>query len=171
MNSPIHSRSVYSTGETNLYTLYDDIDDIGNKSNAGSVVASASPPSIASKLLSTFQTFARQTFGVAVPLFTGRSIFFKSLGVMPRRSPVVVVVGKPIPPPSPQELGKHKASYKGFQPQVDRKTNSPLNDHGKLLVEWHAKYVEALEELYHEYKDAKWNSPGSNRRSSMKIVR
>ena len=124
--------------------------------------------SLASAFVSVFQKFARDSFGVAVPLFTGRSVFFKSLGVMPRRRPVVVVVGKPIPPPTIKELGGEDAV---FSPKIDRATDQPLNDHGKLLIEWHSKYVKALEELYHDYKDAPWNSPGKRRQQSMKIVR
>ena len=128
-------------------------------------------------MVPAFQKFVQSTFGIAVPLFTGRSIFFKSLGIMPRRRPVVVVVGKPIPPPTPQELklgskidNDDDQEFR-FSPKIDRKTGKPLNDHGRLLIEWHARYVKALEELYHEYKDARWNPPGNNRRQSMAIVR
>ncbi len=86
---------------------------------------------------------------------------------MPRRRPVVVVVGKPIPPPTVEELGDASV----FSPKIDRATEEPLNDHGKVLLEWHSKYVHALEELYNEYKDAPWNSPGKGRDASLKIVR
>jgi hypothetical protein len=124
-------------------------------------------------LVPVFQKFAKESFGVAVPLFSGRSVFFKSLGVMPRRRPVVVVVGKPIPPPNLEDLGNHQseAGVAAFHPKIDRATDQPLNDHGRVLIEWHSKYVLALEELYHDYKDAPWNSPGKRRQDSMRIVR
>ena len=155
------------SGETNLYTLYDDLegsdgDGLQTKKDATDALYPTSPISIASGFVSVFQKFARDTFGVAVPLFTGRSVFFKSLGVMPRRCPVVVVVGKPISPPTIDGV---------FSPKIDRASERPLNDHGKILMEWHSKYVSALEELYHEYKDAPWNSPGKRRQHSMSIVR
>ena len=103
-----------------------------------------------------------------MPLFLGRSVFFTSLGVMPRRSPVVVVVGKPIPPPASTELG---CSPLKFKPKIDRSTDKALNKHGEILIEWHKKYVQSLEELYQTYKDANWNHPGQNRLHSMRIVR
>lgn len=156
--------SIFLPGETNLYRLYDEIDVGDREAKDLKAIYATQSLSLASSLFSGFQKFARKSFGVAVPLFTGRSIFFKSLGVMPHRRPVVVVVGKPIAPP---DLGTDTA----FAPKIDRKTDEPLNEHGKILIDWHAKYVEALEELYNEYKDAPWNSPGKLRQESMKIVR
>lgn len=152
-------------GETNLYRLYDEIDVGDREAKDLKAMYATQSLSLASSLFSGFQKFARKSFGVAVPLFTGRSIFFKSLGIMPHRRPVVVVVGKPIAPP---ELG---CTDTVFAPKIDRKTDQPLNEHGKILIDWHAKYVGALEELYNEYKDAPWNSPGKLRQDSMKIVR
>ena len=146
-----------------MYRLYDEIDVGDREAKDLKAIYATQSLSLASSLFSGFQKFARKSFGVAVPLFTGRSIFFKSLGVMPHRRPVVVVVGKPIAPP---DLGNTI-----FAPKIDRKTDQPLNEHGKILIDWHAKYVEALEELYNEYKDAPWNSPGKLRQESMKIVR
>jgi 2-acylglycerol O-acyltransferase 2 len=171
-----------------LYTLYDDLDGSGdiiiddkiNHQTSASVLDYSATPlwSMAGTIVSVFQKFARESFGVAVPLFSGRSVFFKSLGVMPRRRPVVVVVGNPIPPPTLEELGNnHQSSEAGvvaataFHPKIDRATDQPLNEHGRILIEWHSKYVLALEELYHEYKDAPWNSPGKRRQDSMRIVR
>ncbi len=152
------------TGETNLYRLYDEIDVGDREAKDLKAIYATQSLSLASSLFSGFQKIARNTFGVAVPLFTGRSIFFKSLGIMPRRRPVVVVVGKPIPPP---DLGTSAV----FLPEIDRITDQPLNEHGAILIDWHAKYVQALEELYDEYKDAPWNSPGKRRQESMRIVR
>ena len=86
-------------GETNLYRLYDEIDVGDREAKDLKAMYATQSLSLASSLFSGFQKFARKSFGVAVPLFTGRSIFFKSLGIMPHRRPVVVVVGKPIAPP------------------------------------------------------------------------
>jgi lipopolysaccharide export LptBFGC system permease protein LptF len=159
---------VLGFGETNLYTLYDndhdDDDDDDNDDDDSSSTALTT-----STTISTLQKFVKNTFGVAVPLFTGRSILFKSLGIMPRRSPVVVVVGKPIPPPTSKQLDN--ISNKEFHPLIDKITDEPINNHGRILKEWHTRYVHELEELYNKYKDAKWNQPGKNRQQSMRIVR
>jgi len=158
---------VLGFGETSLYTLYDDEDEDNNEDDQDSTTHE--PTTMTKKIVSTFQKFVKNTFGVAVPLFTGRSIFFKSLGVMPKRKPVVVVVGKPIEPPTTRDL--KGLSRKKFNPIIDRNTDEPLNDHGRILKEWHNKYVEELESLYHTYKDAQWNHPGQNRHQSLRIVR
>ena len=158
---------VCSLGETSLYTLYDDEDEDNNDDDQNSTTHE--PTTMTKKMVSAFQKFVKNTFGVAVPLFTGRSIFFKSLGVMPKRKPVVVVVGKPIEPPTTRDL--KGLSRKKFNPIIDRHTDEPLNDHGRILKEWHTKYVEELESLYHTYKDAQWNHPGQNRHQSLRIVR
>jgi 2-acylglycerol O-acyltransferase 2 len=116
--------------------------------------------------IARFQRWLKQTTGFAMPLFQGRSIFFKSFGVMPMRKPVVVVCGAPIEPPT---FVSAEARAK-FDPQIDRKTNEPLNKDGEILVEWHSNYVKALKELYDKYKDAKWNQPGYSRQGTMAIV-
>ena len=170
-----------------MYTLHDDIngsgdinnDDKINHQNSTSVLNYSATPlwSMAGTFVSVFQKFAKESFDVAMPLFSGRSVFFKSLGVMPRRRPVVVVVGKPIPPPNFEDLGNnHQNSEAGvaataFQHKIDRATDQPLNDHGRILIECHSKYVLALEELYHKYKDTPWNSPGKRRHDLMRILR
>ena len=111
----------------------------------------------------TVQEWVRTTTGVAVPLFRGRSFFFRDFGLMPLRRPVVVVVGSPIaPPPLP--------SHTIFNPLVDRNTREPQNEHGRILLEWHTKYVTSLKELYHTYKDKNWNTAGRSRHGSMRIV-
>mmetsp|Transcript_20562 Transcript_20562/g.48799 ORF Transcript_20562/g.48799 Transcript_20562/m.48799 type:complete len:583 (-) Transcript_20562:78-1826(-) len=137
---------VLGFGETDLYQLYD-----------------AKDPAIAK-----IQTFVKATFGFAMPFFKGREMFLKKIGVMPQRTPVVVVVGKPIPPP--MTLPNNKPHHE-FNPKIDRQNDKALNDDGKVLMEWHAKYVKSLNELYQEYKDAKWNMPGQTRSKSLRIIR
>ena len=153
---------VIGFGETNLYTLYGDDDDDDDEDGGENGENGGAVPAV--------QKFVRKHFGFALPLFAGRSIFFRGLGVMPRRRPVVVVVGKPIPPPTLREIGGID-SYHQFHPRIDKKTDTPANEHGKILLEWHSRYVRELEELYREYKDAPWNGPGKRRQKSMKIVR
>lgn len=110
------------------------------------------------------QNIVKNFTGIAVPIFRGRSIFFKDFGLMPRRSPVVVVAGAPIEPPT---LTAERR--RNFQPKFDRQTNKPSNEDGKTVDALHATYVKALEELYAKLKDAKWNSPGRNRMASLRI--
>ena len=76
------------------------------------------------------QDFLRKRFSFSTPMFWGRGIFNYSFGVLPRRSPVTVVVGAPIEAeggpndsPSAEEIQRH-----------------------------HAKYVSALVELFEKHK-------------------
>lgn len=112
--------------------------------------------------ITTIQAGVKRYLGLGMPIFAGRSMLFKDFGVMPQRKPVVVVVGAPIPPP--------RIATK-FQPQIDRHTDQPLNEHGEILKEHHAKYVKALKALHDKYKNARWNQPGRDRRKSLMIVR
>ena len=114
------------------------------------------------------QRTVKQLTGIGMPVFQGRSIFFRNYGVMAKRTPVNVVVGAPIPPPPPSVVpdgGEH------FHPLIDKKTDEPLNEDGKILKEWHSKYITALQELEKAHKDASWNIPGLNRQRSLRIVR
>jgi len=97
-------------------------------------------------------------------LFKGRSIFLRDVGIMPKRKPVVVVVGAPIPPPKldPERRAK-------FNPIIDRKTDEPLNKDGEMVKELHTRYIKALQDLYAKHKDQRWNIPGKSRRSSLTI--
>ena len=130
-------------GETDLYYVLDE-------TNEGSWVK-------------RFQTFVKKSTGVAMPLFQGRSFLFQDFGLMPLRKPIVIVVGAPIAPPKLKE-------GEVFDPIVDRNTKQAQNEHGKLLIEWHEKYVKALKELYATHKDKEWNKPGRSRRASMEVV-
>jgi hypothetical protein len=102
-------------------------------------------------------------------MFRGRSIFLKEVGVLPYRTPVVVVVGAPIPPPTRQEL--HDKDYKDFTPKIDLSNDTALNEDGQILKEWHSRYVLALQDLYNDHKDAQWNIPGKSRSKSLRILR
>jgi len=115
-------------------------------------------------LISKIQEWVNKVTGVAMPLFRGRGILLVDFGMMPLRKPIVVVVGAPIAPPKLEDGVT-------FDPIVDRSTQEPQNEHGKLLCEWHEKYVTALTELYDAYKDKEWNRPGKNRKQSMVIVK
>ncbi|KAG7349940.1 diacylglycerol acyltransferase [Nitzschia inconspicua] len=143
-----HLVPVLGFGETNLYQMF-----------------ATDETSMAAK----FQRFVKRTFGFAAPMFRGRSIFLKEVGVLPFRTPVVVVVGAPIAPPSRQEL--QDKDYCDFSPKIDRSTDEAMNKDGAILKEWHSRYVSSLQELYHQHKDAHWNMPGKSRAKSMRILR
>lgn len=114
--------------------------------------------------IARLQKLVKDTTGIAMPLFQGRSLFFLDVGTMPIRTPVCVVVGAPIEPPA--LLDPHS-----FRPDVDRTTDKALKKDGEILIEWHAKYMAALTELYKLHEDANWNQPGRHRRSSIRIVK
>jgi 2-acylglycerol O-acyltransferase 2 len=132
---------VLAFGETDLYQTFD-----------------TSPDHWMARL----QRMVKQTTGLGMPVFQGRSLFFQDFGVMPERKPVVVVVGAPLAPPTLDAP---------FCPEVDRTTDQALNAHGKILLEWHGKYIQALQELYETHKDQPWNLPGKQRTSELQIVR
>ena len=118
--------------------------------------------------LASFQRFVKKNFGFAMPVFQGRSVFLRNHGIMAKRTPVCVVVGSPIPPP---KLDQYNGDNKKFHPLVDRSTDKPLNDDGKILIEWHSKYMKALQDLDSRYKNASWNLPGIKRRRSLRIIK
>lgn len=117
--------------------------------------------------MAKIQSLFKRMTGFGMPLFQGRSILFQDIGIMPQRKPVVVVVGAPLPPPS----WKNKEKGGSFHPEIDRATGKALNDDGKMLNDYHAQYVQALEDLFETYKNAPWNIPGRDRRKSLAIVR
>jgi hypothetical protein len=117
-----------------------------------------------SQWIARSQGMVKRTTGFAMPIFQGRSIFLKEFGFMPKRTPVCVVVGAPIEPP---EL-KDRASFK---PEIDRKTDKPLNKDGEVLIEWHEKYMKALKEPHKTHEHAEWNLSGRQRGASLTIVK
>ena len=103
-----------------------------------------------------------------VPMFRGRSIFFKNAGLLPRRCPITCVVGAPLPPPP------RASNAPPFRPKFERgdagSAPVPLNDDARTLEAHHQKYVEALKALYHVTKSQPWNAPGLARNESLRIV-
>jgi len=112
----------------------------------------------------SFQERVKSFTGVALPIFNGRSLFFKDFGLMPQRKPIEVVVGAPLDPPKLAEEQR-----KNFYPKFDRETKKAMNDDAKIVEKFHNQYVEAVEQLYSKLKNAKWNEPGRNRKRSLVI--
>lgn len=69
-----------------------------------------------------------QAFGFSMPVFHGRGVFNYTFGILPFRIPVHTVVGSPIDVPKVEQPGKD------------------------LVLEWHRKYLLALEALFEENK-------------------
>ena len=109
----------------------------------------------------------KKVAGFNMPLFVGRSMFVKSGGFMPRRTPLTIVVGKPLPPP-PIDEARRKSFKPKFEPTGDR---APANDDGVLCEEHHRAYVNALLELYNSTKNMPWNAPGLARNESLRIFK
>jgi len=118
-------------------------------------------------LIVSAQQLIKRVAGFTVPLFRGRSILFKDVGLMPHRVPINVVCGAPIAPP---HLDAERR--KSFSPKYDRsKDGAPLNDDARLVDAQHHVYVQALLALYEAHKDAEWNQPGLEREESLKIAK
>eukprot|EP01090_Pellita_catalonica_P014773 TRINITY_DN3843_c0_g1_i1.p1 TRINITY_DN3843_c0_g1~~TRINITY_DN3843_c0_g1_i1.p1 ORF type:complete len:336 (-),score=23.65 TRINITY_DN3843_c0_g1_i1:705-1712(-) len=79
--------------------------------------------------LRKWQDKFQEKVGFAVPLIQGRGIFNYDFGILPHRRKVTSVVGSPLK-----------------LPKIEKPTNDDIN-------EWHAKYVEALTELYDTYRE------------------
>lgn len=100
------------------------------------------------------QTQFKKRFGFATPIFWGRDVTAaEGFGIMPYRTPIIVVVGKPIPCPKvPHHLrgSKLKTTKEGQ----------------KLVNEYHEQYLKALTSLYDSFKE----KFALNRCESMKMV-
>lgn len=110
------------------------------------------------------QDWILKNTGVSAPLFRGRSIFFKSFGLMPERKAINVVVGTPIDPPL--LTAKQIAD---FRPKFDKQTRAPMNEDAKMVEEMHRKYVDGIKALYQTHKNATWNRPGFARKGTMHV--
>ena len=86
-------------------------------------------------LITQIQKFVKKTFTFSAPVFRGRSIFFKNLGMMPFRRPVFVTVGPALTVP--------------HIPDFDKRND----DHIKALDSAHACYIKSLVQLYDDIKD------------------
>ncbi len=80
-------------------------------------------------LMRKIQTFLKKWTGVGFPVAYGRGIFNYTFGLLPRRIPINLVVGKPID-----------------VERVDHPTNEQIDD-------LHSKYIEELTKLFEEHKE------------------
>lgn len=85
-------------------------------------------PNPEGSLLRKLQNKCKDIVGIPFFLINGRGFFQYSFGLLPRRRPIYVVVGKPI--------------------EVE-KTANPEEE---LIDKYHAMYIEALQSLFDEYK-------------------
>ncbi|KAF9920592.1 diacylglycerol O-acyltransferase 1 [Linnemannia zychae] len=77
-----------------------------------------------------FQEYMKNVLGWTVPMFNGRGIFNYEFGLMPRRKPVAIVIGKPI--------------------YVDKVEGSPSSEQ---LEDLQKKYIDALLDIWERHKD------------------
>jgi hypothetical protein len=136
---------VIAFGENDVYHKLD-LADSGEGSAEGS--------SYSYRLISTVQHLCISRLGFSLPLFRGRSVFCKDVGLMPLRKPINVVVGAPIHPPplTPLQLAS-------FAPKFDRATGAAVNDDARVVERVHREYVQAIKALYQQHKDAVWRTP------------
>ncbi|KAI9014227.1 diacylglycerol acyltransferase-domain-containing protein [Hyaloraphidium curvatum] len=93
--------------------------------------------------LPQISNFFKKTFGFTTPLIHGRGIFTYNYGILPRRRPIHVVVGKPIATP---------------------KTENPSDE---LVRQYHKQYQDGLKEIFDEWKERL--SP--KRRQSLRFIK
>lgn len=107
-----------------------------------------------------FQLQFLGVFGFAPCLPFGRGIFNYDIGVLPQRKPIVTV-------------GKLSSIYSRTFNLIPHKVGKPIsvphipNPSESQVLEYHAKYVEGLQELYDKYKD----KFSRNRVRDMSIIR
>ena len=89
--------------------------------------------------LGSFRRWLQKTTSIALPIFHGRY----GITPLPYKTPINVLIGKPIPTPKP--------TIKGTKPNED------------LVNEYHEKYIQALQELHNSYYD-KHTIEGDDRR-------
>ncbi|CAI7588034.1 unnamed protein product [Penicillium discolor] len=83
-------------------------------------------------IIHKIQMLVKQTLGFTIPLFHARGVFNYDVGLMPYRTPLNIVVGRPIPVMQ--------------QPNRDK-----IND--QYIDELHSRYVEELMRLWDQWKD------------------
>lgn len=87
-----------------------------------------------------------RALGYVIPVAIGEGLFVP-IGLLPRRRPLTTVVGKPIAVPK-CTAGENSAEF------------------GKLLEDFHIKYITSLLELYDQHKD----QYDKDRTSDMRLV-
>lgn len=80
-------------------------------------------------LIRNFQNLWERTFGFSTPFFFGRGIFNYRFGWLPRRIPITTVIGPPI--------------------SVEKREMPSEQE----VLELRAKYIQALEKLYNDYRE------------------
>ncbi|CDM32459.1 hypothetical protein DTO013E5_8934 [Penicillium roqueforti] len=83
-------------------------------------------------IIHKLQMLVKQTLGFTIPLFHARGVFNYDVGLMPYRTPLNIVVGRPIPVMQQQNRDK-------------------IND--LYIDELHSRYVKELERLWDQWKD------------------
>ncbi|KAJ5210281.1 Diacylglycerol acyltransferase [Penicillium cf. griseofulvum] len=83
-------------------------------------------------LIHKIQMLVKQTLGFTIPLFHARGVFNYDVGLMPYRTPLNIVVGRPIPVMQQQNRDK-------------------IND--QYIDELHSRYVGELMRLWDQWKD------------------
>ncbi|KOS36258.1 hypothetical protein ACN38_g13014 [Penicillium nordicum] len=83
-------------------------------------------------IIHRLQMLVKQTLGFTIPLFHARGVFNYDVGLMPYRTPLNIVVGRPIPVMQ--------------QPNRDK-----IDD--QYIDELHSRYVEELMRLWDQWKD------------------
>lgn len=104
--------------------------------------------------LKTVQDEFKRRFGFATPIFWGRTLENSStFGILPHRTPIIAVVGKPLKCPHVP------AHLKGNKLRTTAEGRAIVN-------KYHEQYIKALKALYDAFKD-KW---AINRSESMLLV-
>lgn len=111
----------------------------------------------------SFQQWMKRTFQFTLPFFSARGIFIYDFGFLPYRTPINIVVGRPIYVPSGLLLEQQevpKSSSRGRQSSLTNllslgKTRKPQNRKHipqDMLDHYHGLYVEELKRLFEENK-------------------
>ncbi|EOD12910.1 hypothetical protein EMIHUDRAFT_213149 [Emiliania huxleyi CCMP1516] len=115
--------------------------------------------------IARLQRVVRRHFGVALPLFRGRSMFITEFGLMPNRKPIAIVVGGPLAPP-PLDDARRAAFRPKWGPD-----DAPSNDDARMVDAMHTEYVDALSALYEAHKEQPWNLAGINRQGTFRVLK
>lgn len=83
-------------------------------------------------IIHKLQMLVKQTLGFTIPLFHARGVFNYDVGLMPYRTPLNIVVGRPIP-------------------VMQQQSRDKIND--QYIDELHSRYVEELMRMWDQWKD------------------